>query len=136
MANILFDRLPIPDLSAALNAYSARQKVISNNIANANTPGYKAKNISFEEEYNRHINSSKVSGKRTDSRHIPIGSGNLEDIRPIHTYRHNTLNDTGINNVDIDQEMAELAKNSLKYEMSTLLIHKRFQNLRSSIRGR
>ena len=136
ISNFLFERVVIPDLELGMNAYSKRQKVISNNIANASTPGYKAKDVSFEDEYAKHLNRSKIKGSITNSNHIPLGRKSPSNIRPEITYRPNTLNDTGINNVDIDQEMAELAKNSLRYEMSTILTNKRLANLKSSIRGR
>jgi flagellar basal-body rod protein FlgB len=47
-----------------------------------------------------------------------------------------TSNDSGMNNVDIDHEMTELAKNNISYEMSINLTKKKLTNLRAAITGR
>jgi flagellar basal-body rod protein FlgB len=137
ISKLLFHRTSVPDLEKSLNTYSARQKAITNNIANANTPGYKAKRISFEEEYNKYLNKdSELVGSRTHEKHIPIGIKDLDEVKHSVAYRKDRINDSGINNVDIDHEMALLAENNIRYEMSINIIKKKLQNLKSSIKGR
>ncbi|MDD3051253.1 MAG: flagellar basal body rod protein FlgB [Candidatus Cloacimonetes bacterium] len=136
ITKFLFDRISTPDLELSLDAYSARQKAITNNIANANTPGYKAQKVSFEDEYRKHLDETELRGDLTHKKHFEIGYRDLQKISPRNELRESRQNDTGINNVDIDFEMAELAKNSLRYEMSTTLISKRFQAISTSIKGR
>ena len=134
--NLLFSRTVTPDLEKSLDAYSLRQKTLANNIANAMTPGYQAQKVSFEEEYRSSLYDNTMRGTRNDQRHIHIGPKTFNDVKPQVAYRNNPINDSGINNVDIDKEMAEMAENSLRYDMSTRLLTKRLQNVRSSIRGR
>ena len=133
---LLFERISTPDLEKALDAYSARQKAIVNNIANVNTPGYKAQEVSFEEEYKKHLNKTELKGRITDIDHLEIGKKSLSDVKYKIKLQKNRQNDSGVNNVDIDHEMAELAKNNIRYEMSTLLISKRFAAIKTSIKGR
>jgi len=136
LSNLLFNRTVVPDLEKSMNVYSLRQKTISNNIANAMTPGYQALEVSFEEEYRRSLNPNAVRGRRTDENHLPLGTKNFSQIKPEVRLKGDPLNDSGLNNVDIDKEMAEMAENMLRYEMSTKLIGKRFANIKGAIRGR
>lgn len=136
LSDLLFSRTVTPDLEKSMDVYSLRQKVLSNNIANAMTPGFRAQKVSFEEEYKKSLDPNRVRGSRTDSKHLPLGTKSFNQIKPVVEYKNDPLNDTGLNNVDIDKEMAEMAENTLRYEMSTKLINKRYMNLKSSIRGR
>ena len=62
-------------LHSALNASSLRQQTISNNIANAETPGYKAKKVVFEDILKQHLtDQSSFVGTRTNARHLTIGN--------------------------------------------------------------
>lgn len=97
-------------LKNGLNASSLRGKVIANNIANINTKGYKKYTVSFEENLKQSMDSLNL--KTTDSRHIDDGSS-FGDI----TVKQDTstsMREDG-NNVDIDNEMANQAANSLMY---------------------
>ncbi len=136
ISKLLFERTSVPDLEKSLDVYSARQKAIANNIANVDTPEYKAQRVNFEEEYKKYLNKTSIKGKLTNEKHIPTGVMDFNKLQPQLDYRRSSLNDSGINNVDIDREMAELAKNNMRYEMSINLIKKKFANLKSSIKGR
>ena len=136
LQDLLFSRTVTPDLEKSMDVYSLRQKVLSNNITNAMTPGYRAQKVTFEEEYRKSLDPNALRGKRTHENHMSIGPKSFSKIHPQVEFRDSTLNDTGLNNVDIDMEMAEMAENALRYEMSTKLINKRFTNIKSAIRGR
>ena len=139
MRNVIFDdnRISIRSIEKSLDAYSTRQKAISNNIANAATPGYKAQKVNFEDKYKKYLDQDKnLQMKITNNKHIPLDNLELEKIKPRVTLRESTLNDSGINNVDIEKEMSELAQNNLRYELNVSLVRKRFQDLTSSIKGR
>lgn len=95
-----------------------RQEVISNNLANVNTPNYRKSVLEFEELLAREIYGEEPDGKlkmvRTHDRHLP------HEPEPFHAeptiYQDNTtIMRTDDNNVDIDIEMATLAKNHLYY---------------------
>jgi flagellar basal-body rod protein FlgB len=97
-------------LKKGLDASSIRSKVIANNIANINTKGYKRYNVSFEE--NLQDNIDKLELKTSDERHIQDGStyGDIE----IKKDTSSSMREDG-NNVDIDNEMANQAANTLMY---------------------
>ncbi|MDH3251195.1 MAG: flagellar basal body rod protein FlgB [Ignavibacteria bacterium] len=137
----LFDKTRIPLLETALNAYALRNKVSAANIANVNTVGYKSKRVTFEEELAGAMNSGTVTSARTDSRHIPLGNaGPHENAAQVIEDRSGPGTGTdelasGVNNVDIDQEMSELAKNQIRFRFAARLMSESFKGIQKSIRG-
>ena len=111
-------------LSRGLEAANMRHEVISNNIANVNTPNFKRSAVNFEDllakELNIGDNKNKLKLVRTNDRHLPVGvSGKVHGV--IEEDNSTTMR-VDNNNVDIDKEMAGLAKNQLYYNaMSTQL---------------
>ena len=105
-------------LPRAMTAASIRQEVIANNVANVNTPNYKKSTVEFEELLAREIYGEEPDGKlkivRTHDKHLPI------ETLPFHAepqivQDNSTTMRVDKNNVDIDIEMATLAKNQLYY---------------------
>ena len=99
-----------------LAAANLRQEVISNNIANVNTPNFKKSDVVFEELLAKEIgmdDSGRLPLVRTHDRHLPVGmtGGAKAVIQEDDTTTMRVDN----NNVDIDIEMASLAKNQLYY---------------------
>jgi flagellar basal-body rod protein FlgB len=120
-------------MSRALDASSLRQKSISNNIANVDTPNYKATKVSFEEMLQKEFSSNFV-GNRTDSKHVAIGaSGRIPT--PVLSKDHTVLKNNG-NGVDLDYEMTELSKNTLWYNSLTYSINEEFNLLKTVIQRR
>ena len=131
--NLIFDRTRIPLLNKTLNVAALRNRAISNNIANANTVNYKRKEVDFASYLRSQIAKPKISGKRTDKRHMLVG--NVAKKNPRIYQPDPGPNITGINNVDIDMEMAALAENHLLYNIGARLLAGQFQGLRKSISG-
>ena len=105
-------------LSKGLDVAAKRQAVISNNIANVNTPLFKRQIVTFEDEMARVFDGKvDIIGRREDDRHIPIGNTDYMQVGPTtHKDRiHIMRNDK--NNVDIDVEMSDLAKNTMTYQI-------------------
>lgn len=100
-------------LKSALSASYIRQETLSNNIANVNTPNYKANRVLFEDELKKSISKSHIGIQATHRNHI---GGNVnKEIQPkIIKDKSTTMRNDG-NNVDIDLEMANLAANQLLY---------------------
>jgi flagellar basal-body rod protein FlgB len=107
--------------------------VTAQNIANVETPGYKAQRVKFEELLQGA--GPSIEGYRTDDAHLHIGRRSPLDVRPENTERL-TGYDNGTNDVDIDQEMAELATNDLSYRLATRLLSMRYGMLQTAITGR
>ena len=133
----LFDRT-ILSLAKALDAYALRQRVMADNIANIATPGFRAKEVTFEDQLRRALyKRGEPRGITTHARHIPIGGEPLEQVSPRVKASDNSYPDaSGINDVDVDREMAELAKNQLLYTFAAHLMSRKFSGIRASIRGR
>lgn len=109
-----------------------RAEVLASNIANADTPGFKAKDLSFEDALasatqGRGFNLSKTSG-----RHI---SG-FRDINSDVAYRVPNQPDTGDGNtVDVQTERASFMENSMEYQASLSFLSSKFQTMRKAIKG-
>jgi flagellar basal-body rod protein FlgB len=118
-------------LERGLDGSQMRQHAISQNGANAGTPNYKAKTVSFKHTLNEAI-GNRLQSTKTNSKHLDFGSNELGPTVGVNqntTYNHNG------NNVDIDSEMAELAKNQIYYNALIDRMNGRFQSLQTVIRG-
>ncbi|SIQ63825.1 flagellar basal body rod protein FlgB [Halanaerobium kushneri] len=101
-------------ITRALNGSARRGELIANNLANVSTPGYKRQDIDFKTALKKEINSSNsISLKTTQSNHIAF-SKQYTSVRSGQNNR-NSRNDE--NSVDVEVEMAELAKNSIYYNV-------------------
>ena len=121
-------------LQMGLDASALRHRAIANNIANVNTPGFKRQIVNFEEELTR-VFDGKVDlvGKRNDDRHIPIDEINYTQVKPclITDRAHVMRNDK--NNVDIDVEMTDLAKNTMNYQILSTRLSALYQDINDVI---
>ncbi|RSK27022.1 flagellar basal body rod protein FlgB [Bacillus sp. HMF5848] len=122
----------INTLEHALNYSSTKQKVISNNIANVNTPGYKARDVSFKSEFEKAV-STQMKANRTDGRHFEFTSSRQTNFQ-VFTKADVTYNHNG-NSVDIDKEMADLAENQIYFNALADRMNGKFNSLKSVIRG-
>ncbi|WP_071395343.1 flagellar basal body rod protein FlgB [Bacillus tuaregi] len=122
----------ISTLENALNYSSTKQKVISQNIANVDTPNYKAKDVRFKTALDQAISQS-ISANRTDNRHYVFNKP-TETSFSIINKNHMSYNENG-SSVDIDQEMSDLAKNQIYYNALTERISGKFSTLQNVIRG-
>lgn len=112
-------------IKKGLDVSALRQKTISSNIANINTPNYKVNKVEFEEYLSNASNNLTLS--KTHDMHFGISS--IDDLKPTIEKRETTsLNDNG-NNVDIDVEMTELAANEIYYNTLVQQLNARLMNL-------
>jgi flagellar basal-body rod protein FlgB len=130
----LFDKGMIPAYNKLADLSSLRHKLIASNIANVSTTGYLKKEIEFDKELRKAMGKPKIASNITDPRHIPLG--NTPGAPPKVKQIKETENSTGVNSVDIDQEMAELAQNQLVFDFGAMMLGKKFKSLKSAIRGR
>lgn len=125
-------------LKGAIAAAELRQQVIADNIANVDTPGFKRSEVLFEELLARQLSSQATSGleaRRTHEKHIPFGRGRSVVKPQLATDSTTSMNNSG-NNVDIDREMALLAKNQLRYNALIQQLNHEISMLRIGIEGR
>ncbi|MCX6138819.1 MAG: flagellar basal body rod protein FlgB [Ignavibacteriales bacterium] len=137
----LFDDSKIPLLSKALGAYTLRQKVIGSNIANITTAGYRARNVTFEEELAGASRQQTLAPLATNERHMAMNveTNGIPEAKVADKPVDGSLSDddlaSGINNVDIDFEMAELAKNQIRFKYASRLLANSFRSIQKSIKG-
>lgn len=101
----------INSLERAISQSTAKQKVISNNIANVDTPNYKAQEVRFNHALSNEM--QKLQAVKTNEKHVDFGGANSSGYRIVS--KNNTNYQHNGNNVDIDQEMTEMAKNQIQY---------------------
>lgn len=120
-------------LGTALNMRLMKQNLISSNIANAETPGYHAKKIDFEDALARALDIDGLRGMSTSSGdHYSVG-GHSAKVRPdIYENPEGAINNDG-NTVDLEKEMSSLTENSIMYKAALQLINKKMAALRYSI---
>lgn len=98
-----------------MDVYALRHEVTANNIANANTPGFKRSYVPFESELRELLEE---------------GKGSLDDLEPEVRVDEMTQAREDGNNVDMEQETAEMVKNSLRYSAAGSVLRTRFSMYR------
>ncbi len=131
----IFDKTNMSLLHKGLTAYSMRQKSIADNIANVDTPGFRRSEVTFEEDLKAALEKKRVKGYVTHSKHFQIGRVDIEKVKGRYVIPKDRTLKSGMNNVDIDKEMAELAKNQIRYQGASQLMKSIFNRLKSAIRG-
>lgn len=125
----MFDKTT-DSLAASLAFRDLRHKVTSANIANAETPGYKAKKMDFEDALARAIDLEGLNQEMTSSpEHFAMGSGAISRARAdIYDNPEGNVTNDG-NTVDLEREMATLQENSILYKAALQLINKKLGTL-------
>ena len=121
-------------MSRGLQAANLRQEVISNNIANVNTPNFKKSDVVFESLLRDQLGDGKrLQMARTNEKHYPQASGAVPKAQ-VQIQKDTSIRLDG-NNVDIDAEMAGMAKNSIYYQAVAQDIGRYFTSLKNAIKG-
>ncbi|MGF7185181.1 flagellar basal-body rod protein FlgB [Desulfitispora alkaliphila] len=119
-------------LEKGLEASSLRHQVISNNIANVETPGFKRGAVSFEDELKKQLkNKRKLQPAITNPKHISLSQS--QSVQPQVIRVGNTFMRNDRNNVDIDREMADLTKNTLTYQSMIEQLTRQIGMLRTAV---
>jgi flagellar basal-body rod protein FlgB len=122
---MLFDTIT-QGLTAGTHYLGLRHRVLANNLANADTPGYKAMDISFNEQL-RHFMSKKAPGSESASLSPPILFLEMDSTSAELRKDLNTVN--------IDQELIKLSQNTILHNSYLQLLRSKFQILKSAISG-
>ncbi len=97
-----------------LNFRGEKQKVISSNIANINTPNYKTKDLIFEDELTA-VNST-LQMKQTNLKHFPLSNNGLSNVNPKLIEVKGLAEQNDGNNVNLDTQMSEMSKNKILFD--------------------
>ncbi|MET0355333.1 MAG: flagellar basal body rod protein FlgB [Cellvibrio sp.] len=119
---------------SALRVRSQRAGVLANNLANIDTPNYKARDLDFKQILNQKVTeSNQFNMQATNERHIAMGDAFGEDANLL--YRTPQQPSIDGNTVEDQIEHAEYMKNSLAFQASFQFLNSKFQGLKSAIRG-
>lgn len=125
-------------MEKGLDAMSLRHEVIANNIANGDTPNYNVQHVEFESLFRQAIEdqtNGSVKLKTSSPRHIesdfadPLAVNSVVVSETWHTMRMDG------NNVDVDQEMNELAMNTIRYNLTLQQVSSELGRLKLAITG-
>ena len=136
LGELVFNKTTLPVLIKSLDASMLRSRVISNNVANVTTPGFQRLEVKFEDELRTALDRTRLRGRTTDKKHMAIGRKNIGDIdaqveRPVDP----TLA-SGVNNVDIDMEMAKLAENQIMFNYAVKFAQGAYRKINSAIQAK
>jgi flagellar basal-body rod protein FlgB len=121
-------------IASAMKFREMRQELISSNIANAETPGYKAKRLDFEDALARALD---VDGQMTmqmgDEKHFNVGNGGFSNLQPeIYDDPNGIVTESG-NTVNVEEEMSKMAENKVMYEALVQLMNKKLGLMKYAI---
>ena len=114
----------------ALGHLWSRQQVTLNNIANVETPGYKARYVTFEDEFRRRLQAGRQGADTSRD------MGNI--INSSRYFTHDTKNESARmdgNNVNLDVENVELARTTLQYQYQLNALNSEVSRLRAVIKS-
>lgn len=116
-------------LARALDFRALQHGVVAANLANVDTPNYRAQEVRFESQLKRAMDGARIVA--TNPRHLSGGSS-LRDVRPEVVEVPGQPRSDG-NLVDIDREMTKLAENHLMYNATVQMLTKQLQSIRLAI---
>lgn len=120
-------------LETSIHGSALKQQVLAHNVANADTPGYKRSGVEFKSLLRQSLDESGIKGKLTHEKHIPIGRRDIKQVMPKVFRDNRTSMRLDGNNVDIELELAEMAKNTIYHSAMTQQLNRKFNNLRSVV---
>ncbi|UCZ56369.1 flagellar basal body rod protein FlgB [Desulfurispirillum indicum] len=133
--NGLFNRIDL--LETSLSVRSKNQEIIASNIANAETPNYKAKELVFEDQLRQAVLGRKedkemIPMARTHESHLPTGA--KPAFMPYMQLQHNQAVRNDGNDVELEKEIGRLMENSTMYQVSATIASKKIEGLKNAIR--
>ncbi|MDR2884635.1 MAG: flagellar basal body rod protein FlgB [Deferribacteraceae bacterium] len=132
----IFDKNGTNDLAYSIRAVNEKNVQISRNIANADTPFYKAKKLDFYEVMGEYFSAGSTDKLyTTNGKHIQPVSEPMDPAAFVH-FQNNPSTRTDGNDVNREYEMTELAANSIMHQMFTDMVGGKFATIKEIIRTR
>lgn len=119
-------------LISSLNVLSANHNVIAGNVANVDTPGYRAKEMKFKEAFTAVLTKSRMNMAQKDERHLAGSAMQSSPYSFVSDQINNAMRNDG-NNVNIDKEMVALSQNGLQFEVVSQMLSNKFNLLKYAI---
>ncbi|WP_395699004.1 flagellar basal body rod protein FlgB [Aquabacterium sp.] len=126
---------PLDFHAQALMLRAERQRLIASNIANADTPGYQARDMDFGKALQQATGALPVPGAMTTTHagHMSVAAGAASDNELL--YATGPQDSLDRNTVDLDRERAAFAENAVKYEATLRFINNHVRNLTEAMRN-
>ncbi len=119
----------------ALKLRSQRAELLASNLANADTPNYKAQDIDFRAALNNAVsNQPSAQVKMTHQNHMPMNPNSTGVMTPVQ-YRIAIQDSLDGNTVDEQVEQAQFMQNSVQYQASLEFLGAKFQGITKALRG-
>ncbi len=135
MTDPLFSDAAFRTSQTALDGLALRQEIIGRNLANVDTPGYTAQSVTFEDTLQRaEATTPAVRLAVTHAAH-QVGEADSTAIVRLQPRTGGSIRADG-NNVDVDQELMEMAETGLRFQAISQLVSKKLLLLRSIATGR
>ena len=118
-------------LGKSLDVLSDRQNIIASNVANANTPGYKAKELNFEQVMKSLVPSADSLHMKATSQKDLAGGGYTAGSSSsfVHNQKDETVPALDGNTVDLSKEMSDMSSNAIRFQAVAGLLSKKFATL-------
>lgn len=121
-------------LSKAMDLRTQRHQVLASNIANADTPNYKARDFDFQSAMEKAMAGQVAAGgltmAATSGKHLQgNSSGSAVNLQ----FRRETQSAVDGNTVDMDVERGQIADNAMQYQILTQLVSDRFRGWKSAL---
>jgi flagellar basal-body rod protein FlgB len=133
LASFLFESAGVNRYRRFLDLSSLQHKLVSSNMANVSTPGYRNMGIDFKGELAKSTGqTNRLAGTMTDTNHIPLG----QHPEKMPVVNHEKVASGDLNSVDIDREVPRMAQNELEFTTAAKLLQKKFDGMRKAITSR
>ena len=134
---ILFGQPTLDVTKRALDVYADRGRVHAKNVANAETPGYRAQEVKFEEDLQLALRMNAAGGevRKTQPNHLGV-DGEYPVGRVAARNPESVLTASGYNDVEIDREMSDIARNTMRFTVAAEMVSRAYQGMRAAILGR
>jgi flagellar basal-body rod protein FlgB len=128
-------------LEKSMNVETLRRKVIADNVANVDVPHFKRSEVNFESELkralyqNKDVNENRLPAIMTDDRHIPFFiDRDIKSVSPRINVDYTTSMRNDGNNVDIEKEMVDSSKNTMRYNALVSALNHNYKTLKTVVR--
>jgi len=128
---ISFDKA-LGTIPGNLTLYGERSSLLASNLANADTPGFKARDINFREVLAK-AGGERISLKTTQGTHLGGASSSMSEAARL--YRIPNQPSIDGNTVDTQVEQAEFTKNAVLYQSTLTFLNGKFKSLMLAIKG-
>jgi len=122
-------------LEKGLDVTWLKLEVSAQNIANVDTPGYDRKHVEFDSAFAKALKGShSITTRVTRERHFRVPETDPMRVKPVVISNNHYVMRMDDNNVDIDKEMVDMAKNTIQYNALVQKVSKDFARLKLAIR--